>query len=191
MSANEQITRGAPKVAQINLDTRADVATVVRALGQAVADGRSPVIEPLVRDNSILAMAADHGQAVLSKVGTRVSGSPGSTFSKVTLRTTDVSTFDGVRFSNAAADALVVMENAAGSAIFTNCRFSKAAGVGGNYVDIVAGARAHFVGCVFDGVQPAGNTVNNAGVAADVFITSCVRKTTRVHLNVTVIAETT
>lgn len=191
MGANEQITKGAPKVAQLNLDARAEVASVVGVLGQSVADGRSPVLEPLVRDNSILALAADHGQVVLAKVGTRVSGSPGATVAKATLRGTDVSTFDGVRFLNAAAAALVVMENAAGTAVFTNCRFSKAAGVGGNYVEIVAGARAHFIGCVFDGVQPAGNTVNNAGLAANVFVVGCSRKTTTAHLNVTVIAETT
>jgi len=190
MPAPEQVRIGGSKVDQVNMQARGQQVDVLAVLASTLADGKDPMLESDVANNAILALAADQGQFDAAKSGTRVSGTPGSVIRHLTVRTADFASFDGVRFLGSDSTTLVDITAATSTAVFTNCRFSKPAGVGGVYVALVAGARAHFVGCIFDGAQTLGNTINNAGAAANVFVIGCSRKTGTANVNVTVISET-
>lgn len=182
--------RGQSKVGRLNWDSRATVADLVAALGTDVAAPAAPVVEPQVRDNLVAVLAGDHGALSLANADTQVDCAPGAIFSRPsTLRASCRVT--GAWFKGSDAQTLVAIADAGATAIFQGCRFSKPSGVTGSYVTMVAGSRAHFIGCLFDGAQTVGNVVNNAGVPADAFSIGCSNKTGRLHANVTTIAETT
>lgn len=173
-----------------NRNVREAAVQPVAKLGAQIADGKSPLSEALQRDNNIAALAADFGGAMLSKPDTAIQCAPGAIFSRpVTL--TQSARMVGAWFKGNDGGVLANVSNAAATAIFVGCRFTKPSGANGDYITVANGARAHFIGCLFDGVQAANFAVNNAGAAGNVFIIGCSDKTTVGHNSVTVIAETT
>lgn len=186
----ELLIRGQTKVGRLNWDSRATVADLVEALGTDLAPPDAPVVEVQTRDNQVAVLAGDHGALVLTAADTHLACSPGTVFSRPsTIRAS--CRVAGAWFRGSDAQTVLAIADTGATVIFEGCRFTKPAGVGGNYVTLVAGARAHFVGCLFDGAQTAGNVVNNAGAAGDAFSIGCSNKTGRLHVNVTTIAETT
>ena len=186
----EVAVAGKPAVETVNAALRSDLASLQAKFGGLVADGTTPVGERLPQDNCVEALAVDQGGMSVQKPDTLVDCAPGAVFTKQ-VKVLSSCRFAGAWFKGAVADALVDVQSTTATAIFVNCRFTKTAGSNGDYVKIANGGKAHFIGCLFDGVQTANNTVNNAGVAGDVFIIGCSRKTTRANVNVTTIAETT
>lgn len=182
--------RGQSKVGRLNWNSRATVADLVQALGTDVAAPAAPVVEVQTRDNMVAVLASEHGALVLGAADTQVDCAPGTVFSRPsTIRASCRIT--GAWFKGTDAQTLVAVTDANTTVIFQGCRFTKPSGTTGNYVTLVAGARAHFIGCLFDGVQTVGNVVSNAGLPAAAFSIGCSNKTTRLHANVTTIAETT
>jgi len=84
------------------------------------------------------------------------------------------------------ADCLAI--DATSSVVVDGVSFHKASG--DNLVSIEALGKAIFVGCIFGpATSTATATVNNAGVAAAVDITGCVKQSPGAHVAVTIVSE--
>ena len=133
----------------------------------------TPNLNKVVNNNMFLS-AEDHVFG-LEKDGTRIDGIPGTTNSIDPLNlSVSVTTIYGVEFIG----AINISANA--SVTFNNCRFNKG-------IAIEAGGKAHFNSCYYKNT----GVINNAGIAANVYVIGCINKTGLVHTNATIIAETT
>ena len=156
---------------QLNLQDRDGLVRNFTNIGLRSSGNTSAL--PRVQNNSTLLGVGTH---ILdnSKTGTRFDGVPGAVCSSAkqvfSASTTSVS---GIDFPN------IVQINATSSVIFNNCRIF-------NTITMLAGAKAHYVGCTFLDK----GTVQNSGIAANAYIIGCINKTGIAHSNVTIIAET-
>lgn len=186
----ELIVQGDGRVEQQQQQARGAAGIGVSLLGDRVVYPGEQLLEPRVTGNSLFLLAGPHAGATLTKPNTRIVGAPGARILRLVTAQADCS-FEGVTFARGDNnEARLVDIAAAATVLFHNCRFEKTASDAGEFVRLAAGARAHFVGCVFGPAMAAGNVVNNAGVAANVSIIGS-NKTGQAHVNVTILAETT
>ncbi len=190
MNAQEQPGIGMSPREGFNQQGRSLVASVVGGIATSVIAAGQPLLLPKSADNDVLLLAGDHGGGKLSTPGLVLQGQPGSRVTGLVRFTADTS-IRGVLFDSPGHLAALCTLDKNCTVVFAGCRFRKTRLDVGNYVTMTAGCKAHFVGCFFEGTPAAGNVVNNAGLAANLFIIGCSNKTGRLHANVTTIAETT
>ena len=147
------------------------------------------IVEALPSGNRILLLAGSFPGATLKAPDGLLEGVPGTSFTSA-LNVYSNYRITGIDFSSKTILPLVNIAATSNPVIFHNCKFSKTAGVGGDYITILAGAKVIFSCCIFDGVQTSGNVVNNAGAAPDVGIIGTSNTTGIAHVNTTIIFET-
>ena len=91
--------------------------------------------------------------------------------------TTEVSILTDNRINNLHFQKNVAL-TATACITFTGCRFDTG-------VTIASGGKAQFIGCTFKDSA----SVNNSGVAANVYIIGCVKSVAATHTNATIISE--
>lgn len=163
------------------------------------------------QSNQVVLLAGTRARLTLAATGTRIVGQPGSQVDMLTIAGNDLLLeglligslaitdntsnvhFDRCHFSQ-------VLAIPAGATIhFGNCYFAKEVSVAATGTMIVHGGSALALYQVADGGRGhwtdtafyAASAVNNAGLAANCYITGCVHKSGVPHVNVTILSETT
>ncbi len=135
--------------------------------------------EPRLSDNgaTLAATSEDrfHARLHVATAGAQVEGIP---VCRVEGAVIDApGRFRGLTFIN---NSVEIRDTTDGAAIFEGCVFEQ-------LVNMAAGTKAHFIGCLFRDAA----AVNNLGVAGDAGIIGCHRSSGVVHVAVTTIFETT
>lgn len=170
-----------------NQEIRDEIQQKVAALATSILSPQDKLQEQAQPGNRILLLAGQYGQATWQQDDTVVQGQPGCQASQLWSLTGTAIRVVGVDFTGLRLDPLV--SSASTLVYFDRCTFTKTPGVAGTYVDIPTGGRAIFTNCTFNGAQPSGNPISNAGGAGNVAIIGGANLTGQPHLNVTVIWE--
>lgn len=171
-----------------NMEIRDDLQRRVTSLASALLLPEDDIVEALPSGNRILLLAGEFPGATLRKPDGLLEGVPGTKFTSALNIYSDYRIV-GVDFTSKTILPLVNVAATSNPVVFHNCKFSKTAGVGGDYVTILAGAKVIFSCCLFDGVQTSGTVVNNAGAAPDVGMIGTSNTTGVAHSNVTIVYE--
>jgi hypothetical protein len=163
-------------------------------LAQTIVQPGAPVDREAARQ-SVLLLAGDHAGFRADATVWRVAGAPGAVIKNRVVVATGVVIFDGVTFQASTSfdnsGAMVEVRDGA-TAIFNGCHFLRDSKKKGVVVDIDSGGKAHFNGCL---MEPANTSttfaIDNAGLAANVYVQGSVNLTGAAHNNVTTISETT
>ena len=178
-----------------NQQERDDVARVVGGLGGVVITPQTAIAEERERDNTLALIAGIHGGATITKPNTTIIGHPGAITNRLwTINTVNqVTRIQGVHFRclDPQANNAVALVNimAVSTVLFTACTFELGGITMVAMVAMEATAKAIFSDCIFAGTQTAGNPVANAGAIGNAYIMGCSNKTTRIHMNTTIISE--
>ena len=151
--------------------------------------------EDRVDGERMLLLAGDHGGLRITKDETHIRCAPGAIFTRKVVIDASCK-IEGARFKSSDGSnnepLLVDVIDAGATILFIGCVFEKSFHHTTAFVKVVSGARASFIGCKFLPVMDkAGTVVNNLGAAALVGIIGCSNKTTKNHVNVTGVFETT
>tara|TARA_E500000331_G_scaffold50507_1_gene43642 strand:+ start:2423 stop:2944 length:522 start_codon:yes stop_codon:yes gene_type:complete len=131
------------------------------------------------KDNAYLLRDGEHGGMSLSKPNTSVMGLPGSEVVR------PITFEESARLTNIHIKDRVYITSITATVIFVGCRIELERGI-----DVASGAKAIFLGCLFEG-SPPGDVINNPGAITNVQVVGCSNKTAQALGNVTSAAVTT
>tara|TARA_R110000765_G_scaffold25337_2_gene62680 strand:+ start:2073 stop:2687 length:615 start_codon:yes stop_codon:yes gene_type:complete len=180
-----------------NIAIREGVARLVSSLGERILLSEDAYKSLKISDNRMFMGSGDHPGIKVDADDTLFVAAPGVRVTrKVVIEESCV--FSGIHFTSTAIedpnniDVLVDITTSRATVIFERCVFEKGPTHATNAVNIAAGSKAQFIGCIFRPVMTStGVVIDNAGVPADVNTVACSNITGRLHNNVTNIAETT
>lgn len=138
----------------------------------------STVTEEKKKDNSYFFQDGEHGGMSLSKPNTSIMGMPGSQIIKPVVFS------ESARLTNIHFKDSVSVSSATATVIFVCCRVELA-----ESLSLESGAKAIFIGCLFEG-DLSGNVIDNPGAVTDVQLVGCSNKTGQALGNVTSVAVT-
>lgn len=170
-----------------NMETRDASARVVAGIATTVLTPQDDITTSLTTGNRILLLAGEFQGTTIKTPDTLLQGQPGASMIGP-LNLYNSARVVGLDFSSTGA-TLVNLTATANPVVFQNCTFNKRQGTGGSFIEMAAGAKAVFLGCVFYGAQTVGAVINNAGIAADCGVLGGANLTGIAHVNTTIVFE--